>query len=178
MTIAPRGASASSLSTAARERWLLLPLCHNLTDCAAGVACTERSLSAAGGTVNVCESSLRRVRPGWNLLRSLCTADQQLWTRPGLPLGFPGPIKHSRTVCELSSGTARTALPAPPPMTACWGTPCVNNGCHRSATPPPISVHRAACTARGSEYSFCRATEVSALQTSITNHRQGPGGDP
>jgi hypothetical protein len=132
------------------------PLCHNLTDCAAGVACTERSLSAAGGTVNVCDPPYDVCGPDGTCCDPYAQPTSSCGQGRVCLLVSPDPSKHSRTVCELSSGDGKNGATCASAHDCLLGNTCVNNGCHRVCDPTTnLCPTGAACTARGSEYSFC-----------------------
>jgi len=135
-------------------------LCHNATYDCNGVACTQRSLSAAGGLVNVCDPyPYSQCGPGG----SCCDPFAQSGScGPGryCLLVAPNPSGHSRTVCEFSSGDGSNGAFCASAHDCKFANTCVNdglhNGCHRVCNAAqPCPVGGGDCLPWGTEYGFC-----------------------
>ena len=134
-------------------------LCHNAIQDCLGVACTQRSLSAAGGTVTVCDPPYSQCGPDGNCCDPLASPPSSC--EPGRVCLLVAPEQtsgHSRTVCEFSSGDSKNGDACASAHDCMLANTCVNdgvhNGCHRvcnSAYPCPVGN----CLQWGAEYGFC-----------------------
>lgn len=133
-------------------------LCHNSIQDCLGVACTQRSLSASGGTVTVCEPPYSQCGLDGSCCDPLATPPSSCGTGRVCLLVAPDQSGHSRTVCEFSSGNSKNGDACASSHDCMVANTCVNdgahNGCHRvcnAAYPCPVGN----CLQWGTEYGFC-----------------------
>jgi hypothetical protein len=137
-------------------------LCHNAIQDCFGVACTQRTLSSIGGTVNVCDPPYDPCGPDGNCCDPLATT-QPSGCESGRVCLLVSPDQqsgHSRTVCEFSSGNGKNGAFCASAHDCSQAYTCVNdgphNGCHRVCnTANPCPVGGGECLPWGTEYSFC-----------------------
>jgi hypothetical protein len=136
-------------------------LCHNAVQDCKGVACTQRMLSASGGTVAVCEPSYDQCGLDGNCCDPLAPQPGSCGSGRFCLLVAPDQSSgHSRTVCEFSSGNGKNGAACASAHDCSQAYTCVNdgphNGCHRVCnTANPCPVGGGECLPWGTEYSFC-----------------------
>jgi hypothetical protein len=142
-------------------------LCRSaVQDCSGGVACTPRSLSSQGGTVNVCDPPYNSCGPsgtGCNPLAAAGSADSGPNSCPSgryCLLVPPDSSEDSRTTCEFSTGTGKNGAGCNSAHDCDFAYTCVNdgphNGCHRVCNPAnPCPAGAGTCLWWGNEYGFC-----------------------
>ncbi len=136
-------------------------LCHNATQDCPGVACTQRNLSAAGGTVTVCDPApYSQCGPNGNCCDPFATPTSSCGPGRVCLLVTPDQSGHSRTVCEFSSGDSRNGTACGSAHECQLANTCVNdglhNGCHRVCNAAqPCPVGGGDCLPWGTEYGFC-----------------------
>jgi len=139
-------------------------LCHNAIQDCPGTACTQRSLSAAGGNVTVCDPPYSQCGPDGNCCDPLVSVDPDSSSKScgsGRVCLLVAPDQssgYSRTVCEFSSGNSKNGDACASAHDCMPANTCVNdgfhNGCHRVcnlAHPCPVGD----CLPWGTEYGFC-----------------------
>jgi hypothetical protein len=134
-------------------------LCRTATQDCPGVACTQRSLSASGGTVTVCDPDYSQCGPDGTCCDPLAAPSSSCG--PGRVCLLVAPDQssgRSRTVCEFSNGNSKNGDACASAHDCMVANTCVNdgvhNGCHRvcnSAYPCPVGD----CLKWGTEYGFC-----------------------
>ena len=133
-------------------------LCRSGLDCL-GVACSERSLSAAGGSVSVCDPPYDQCGPDATCCDPLAASVSSSCgpNRVCLLVSPDTDTGHSRTVCEFSSGGGRNGDACDSAHGCMWANTCVSNSCRRvcSLTNPNPCPNGGACTPWGVEYGFC-----------------------
>ena len=129
-------------------------LCRSPADCAYGVECGQRKLSAAGGLVAVCDPPYDQCGVDGTccdpLANSGCAANRVcLLVSPDLGSG------HSRTVCEFSYGDGRNGSPCASARDCQIKNTCVNNACRQTCGSGAACAAGSTCTPLGSEFGYC-----------------------
>lgn len=129
-------------------------LCRDAIDCPYGVACAPRPLSAAGGSVSVCD-------PPYDQCGRDGTCCDPV-TASGCPsericlLVAPDPgTDHSRTVCELSYGDGRNGAPCSTARDCQRRNVCVNGHCQQVCSSSAPCSTGGACVPYGAEFGYC-----------------------
>jgi hypothetical protein len=128
-------------------------LCHNAIEDCNGVACTQRSLSAAGGTVTICDPPYSQCGPDGTCCDPLATPTTSCGPDRVCLLVSPNQSGHSLTVCEFSYGDSKNGAACASAHDCNLLNTCVNNACHRVCNdtyPCPVGN----CV-KVAEYGYC-----------------------
>jgi hypothetical protein len=138
-------------------------LCAGTADCPSAVACGQRALSPAGGSVGVCD-------PPYASCGIDGTCCDPLGLTPGLVpcptnrvclLVSPDPgSQHSRTMCDFDPGSNRVSQSCSSSHDCLAKLTCVNHICQQvcstvDSTAPPCPLGTT-CTGWGEEYGYCQ----------------------
>lgn len=129
-------------------------LCRSRADCTYAVECAPRKLSAAGGTVTVCDPPYDQCGTDGRCCDPIANQGCEpnricLLVSPDLGSG------HSRTVCEFSYGDGRNGSPCASARDCQLRNTCVAGACVQVCTNAAPCPAGSACVAYGSEFGYC-----------------------
>jgi hypothetical protein len=129
-------------------------LCRSPADCAYGVACAARRLSAAGGSVDVCDPPYDQCGPDGTCCDPLtgggCGNGRVcLLVSPDLGTG------HSRTVCEFAYGDGRSGAACAGARDCQIRNACVGGQCYGVCGDGAPCPSGQTCLPLGGEFGYC-----------------------
>jgi hypothetical protein len=129
-------------------------LCRTPADCAYGVACAARKLSAAGGEVSVCDPPYEQCGLDGTCCDPLSNTGCALH-RYCLLVSPDLGTAHSRTVCDFTYGDGRNGAPCTTSRDCQLRNVCVDNTCQQICTTAVPCPAGQGCVALGSEFGYC-----------------------
>jgi hypothetical protein len=129
-------------------------LCVSKADCT-NVACGQRPLSAAGGSVSVCDPPYDQCGVDGTCCDPISGAGCPAHRVCLLVSRDPG-TNHSRTVCELAYGNGRNGVTCDSSRDCYIGNACVpDSTCRQVCNSANDCPNSGVCTMWGTEYGYC-----------------------